>query len=177
MRYTALDSWSEGQKTILRFFQVSFSLLSVVSCQNWPFNWSQISIAIQLVPKEMSTCLCSGRPGSLLAAYQPLPWSGNSYTKQRKSLEWGPWWLQVSHRRLNKRLVHRCFRFWKGTTTKFHRLLSLSLLHQALRQCSSPLVINLCCNRLWPLLGSLLDWWTPSGRWAFGKNKQTNLTF
>ena len=118
MRYTALDSWSEGQKTILRFFQVSFSLLSVVSCQNWPFNWSQISIAIQLVPKEMSTCLCSGRPGSLLAAYQPLPWSGNSYTKQRKSLEWGPWWLQVSQRRLNKRLVHCCFRFCKRNNNK-----------------------------------------------------------
>ena len=45
MRYTALDSWSEGQKTIMRLFQVKKMRFKIK-------NFFSISMAIQLVPIE-----------------------------------------------------------------------------------------------------------------------------
>ena len=66
MRYTALDSWSEGQKTILRLFQVKnklrFEIISITMANGHstgPHNFKQAPLRQELVEPSSCTFLFS----------------------------------------------------------------------------------------------------------------------
>ena len=66
MRYTALDSWSEGQKTILRLFQVKnklrFEIISITMANGHstgPHNFKQAPLKQELVEPSSCTFLFS----------------------------------------------------------------------------------------------------------------------
>ena len=97
MRYTALDSWSEGQKTILRLFQVKnklrFEIISITMANGHstgPHNFKQAPLRQELVePSSCTFLFSSSRADCCLSQSFVLKETGTNFYSM--SMLWKTW--------------------------------------------------------------------------------------